>query len=49
MNERIKKLAEHAGKASQSIAYINQCVEKYGDMPANKVKQHCQEILEFKK
>lgn len=38
-----------AGRSYQAITYLNQCVEKYGDMPANKVKQHCQEILEFKK
>ena len=25
------------------------CVAKYSDMPHNKVKSHCKELLEFKK
>ena len=29
-------------------AALNRCEMKYGDMPANKVQQHCKELLEFK-
>lgn len=37
-----------AGKHTTRQEYLDTCIEKYSDMPANKVKQHCKQLLEFK-
>lgn len=36
-----------AGKADARLQYLNRCIEKNGDMPANKVKAYCKEQLDL--
>ena len=38
----------NVGSYNTKGRYMDHCIAKYGDMPANKVEQHCREIMEFK-